>query len=69
LDHVIAGVQWCSITGIPADQLSATLRGDRGRDVAGAPGEVRGPQDVPRLLAAIEAVLAGHNSDGMPSPF
>jgi hypothetical protein len=32
-------------------------------------GEVRDPQDVPRLVAAIEAVQAEHRCDGMPSPF
>ena len=45
---------------MPADQLSATLRGYRDRDAAVALGGLRGPRDVPRLLAAVEAVLALH---------
>jgi hypothetical protein len=51
-------------------KLTATLEAYRKRDAAVAMGEVRDPQDVPRLLAAIEAVLAlhvqamTHNDDG-----
>src|SRR5437868_7104994 len=50
--------------GSPADSLSAgslavILDGMRQRD-EGAPFGERDPQDVPRLIAALEAVLAIH---------
>jgi hypothetical protein len=53
---------------MPSDQLPSGLGGRRDRDAAVALGEVRDPQDVPRLVAAVEAVLAGYRCDGMPSP-
>jgi hypothetical protein len=43
-------------------KLTATLDAYRERDAAVAMGELRDPQDVPRLLAAVEAVLGLHVS-------
>jgi hypothetical protein len=43
-------------------RLTATLDAYRKRDSAVAMGELRDPQDVPRLLAAIEAAPGLHVS-------